>query len=139
MNDEECFLALNLLRGILRFKPEDRPTATKILDHALLSRKYCSANLLESDVIWIEESSSVDLFNVAVQYSDQVNFKENAESQENIVDPSIVPAVTQDTVPDGEMSSLNDTTDVKLPDVESLYQFYLLNSYLWNFSCKKFN
>ena len=125
MNDEECFLALNLLRGILRFKPEDRPTATKILDHALLSRKYCSANLLESDFIWIEDSSSVDMFDDAVKYSDQETFKENAESKENIVDPSIVPAVTQDTVPDGEMSSLNDTTVIKSPDVESLYQFYL--------------
>ena len=130
MNDEECFLALNLLRGILRYKPEDRPTATKILDHPLLSGKYCSANLLESDVIWIEESSSVDMFNVAVQYSDQKIFKENAESQQNIVDPSIVPAITQDTVPDQEMSSVDDTGDTKSSDVQSLYLFYLLNLYV---------
>ena len=138
MNDEECFLVLNLLRGILRYKPEDRPTATKILDHPLLSGKYCSANLLESDVIWIEESSSVDMFNVAVKYSDQETFKDNVESQENVVDPSIVPAVTQDRGPDQEMSSVSNTADVKSPEVESLYLFYLLNLYFWNLSCKKF-
>ena len=62
MTEEDRFLALNLLRGVLRYKPEDRPTAKEALNHPLLSGKCCSADLLVPDVIWIEESSGMHMF-----------------------------------------------------------------------------
>ena len=58
---ENCSQTLNILRGILRYNAEDRPTAKEVLDHLLLSKDSCPGKLLDVDDIWIRYMRDIEI------------------------------------------------------------------------------
>ena len=54
INDDDCSHLQNVLRGILRYNSENRPNATELLEHPLLSESSSSGILLETHMMWIK-------------------------------------------------------------------------------------
>ena len=50
MDSAACAYSLNLMKGVLRYRPEDRPSPTVILQHIILRKN--GKDLLEPDMIW---------------------------------------------------------------------------------------
>ena len=113
---------------MLRYNPEDRPSAKEILEHPLMSRKFCSDHLLESDVIWIEESPGVNVLKSntnpssvtlskkdASQYCDHESNKEKKVSQKYVANHTLTATPIQNTAPDQEK-----TFDGHIPGEKSL-------------------
>lgn len=57
LTNKDHFQALNLLQGILRYRPEDRPNVSRILEHPLLAEKKENGKFLEPDQIWVQNQS----------------------------------------------------------------------------------
>lgn len=51
-----CTRALNMIKGILRYNPEERPSASRILHHIIFTG---SGELLEPDKMWAEDVKEV--------------------------------------------------------------------------------
>lgn len=61
LNSVNCSQALNILRGILRYNANDRPTAKYILEHSLLSKTPHPGNLLDEDAIWVQNKREEEI------------------------------------------------------------------------------
>ena len=59
----------------------------------------------------------------AVQHSNHETDKEKIESHENIADPSLIPAMIQDRMPEQEICSDHKTPDINPSDTQGLCLF----------------